>query len=96
MRRADCCKIGADRLKAALRVALEQEGRVTSSTKSGTPPDHVPPTPSIICVGKRMPACNLAEPSSADLRAVQRRERNDAMVRAAWPRADGTPAAPSR
>ena len=71
-----------DRLGAALRVALEQESRHLldeqrdAARSLAHSVDHL--------VGKRMPACDLAD-HPADLRAVERRERNDAVVRAHGP-----------
>ena len=71
-----------DRLRAALRVALEQESRHLLDEQRDAARslahsiDHL--------VGERMPACDLAD-HAAHLRAVERRERNDAVVRAHGP-----------
>ena len=71
-----------DRLCAALRVALEQEPRHLLDEQRHAAGslahsiDHL--------VGERMPACDLAD-HAAHLRAVERRERNDAVVRAHGP-----------
>ena len=71
-----------DRLRAALRVALEQEPRHLLDEQRHAAGslahsiDHL--------VGERMPARDLAD-HAAHLRAVERRERNDAVVRAHGP-----------
>ena len=71
-----------DRLCAALRVALEQEPRHLLDEQRDAARslahsiDHL--------VGERMPACDLPDHFS-HLRAVERRERNNAVVRAQAP-----------
>ena len=70
------------RICAALRVALEQEPhhlldeQRDAARSLAHSIDHL--------LGERMPACYLAD-HAAHLRAVERRERNDAMVRAHGP-----------
>ncbi len=71
-----------DRLRAALRAALEQESRHLldeqwdAARSLAHSIDHL--------VGERMPACDLPDHFS-HLRAVERRERNNAVVRAHGP-----------
>ena len=71
-----------DRLRAALYAAL-QSRRVTSSTNSGTPPVRSF-TPFDDLPGQRMARGDFAD-HLRDLRAIERRERDDAMVRAHAP-----------
>ena len=81
-----------DRLRAALLAAL-QSRRVTSSMNNGTPPVRSL-TPSITSLDKAWR--EASSPPFAGLGAIQRRERDRAVMSSARPTAREIPAASSR